>query len=94
MALVAAKLLAAPLPTERSLWSKPVTASLNVTVIGNAPDTGSVDPDVTETVGTVPSKVRENCVATTLSLPAPSCATLAATSSVTAPSDVGVMSTV
>ena len=84
-------MLAAPLPTVRSPATKPVTASLNVTVIGNAPETGSDDVDVMDTVGTVPSLVMENCVAAVLPLEAASWATPAATSTVTGPSPAGVM---
>ena len=60
------------MPTVRSPTTKPVTASLNVTVIGKVPETGSLELDVMDTVGTVPSLVIENCVAAVLPLAAPS----------------------
>ena len=86
-----AKPEAAPFPTVISPTTKPVTLSEKVKVAGKAPDTGSAEVVEIVTVGTVSSLVIENWVAAVLTLPAASCATAAATSTVTAPSAAGVI---
>ena len=72
----------------------PLTLSENVTVISNTPDCGLEASDVKATVGAVPSAVTLSCAEAVLLFPAASCATLAAISTVTAPSVVGVTSKV
>ena len=71
--------------------AKPVTASEKVAVIVKAPETGSAEPVVRATVGPVASYSIENWLAAVLSLPAPSWAAAAATSTVTDPSAAGVI---
>ena len=73
--------------------SKPVTSSLKVMVAVKA-ELMKPDAPVMATVGTEPSKSADSWVAAVLLLPAKSTAAALATSSVTAPSAVGVTRTV
>ena len=82
---------AEPLATTRSLSSNPVTASVKLTEIANAPLTGSDDRVAIETPGAVPSDVIENRLAAVLGLADRSSAAPAAMSTATGPSEAGVM---
>jgi len=87
------KLPAVPFVTAISVTAKPVTFSLNVTVIGMEVDpVGPVKLDAMATVGaTVSANVMENSGAAMLSLPAASVAAPAAILTVTAPLAAGVI---